>query len=157
MSNGTTMEKPISSKQDNQCVPYDTRSKKRLRQFLKGFMAIASLPMMLIAAHFVPWEQLPTVCTFYWLTGLPCPICGITRAVVAITRFDFSSAAKLNPLAFVVLPFAVVLWLVACYESVTESHAGIADWARTRLGVLAVVGLCVVITFGAVRILFILH
>jgi Protein of unknown function (DUF2752) len=41
---------------------------------------------------------MPT-CLFRSVTGLPCPTCGATHAVVALSRLDWSGALAANPLA----------------------------------------------------------
>ena len=38
-------------------------------------------------------------CPFRWLTGLPCPTCGTTRALLALLRFEPLEALTFNPLA----------------------------------------------------------
>jgi hypothetical protein len=52
--------------------------------------------------------QLP-LCPFKTLTGLPCPTCGVTRAVMAMARLDLGTALAMNPLAVVGALFG------ACY------------------------------------------
>ena len=47
-----------------------------------------------------PNVQLP-LCALKVLTGLPCPTCGLTRAVLAVTRGDLGAALFFNPLAVV--------------------------------------------------------
>lgn len=47
-----------------------------------------------------PGIQLP-LCTFKFLTGLPCPTCGLTRTVIALSRGDMGRALFMNPLAAV--------------------------------------------------------
>ncbi|GGF27948.1 DUF2752 domain-containing protein [Echinicola rosea] len=44
----------------------------------------------------------PTVCLVKNFTGLPCPSCGITRAIISIIQGDFNGAFFSNPLGFVV-------------------------------------------------------
>ncbi|AWW30707.1 DUF2752 domain-containing protein [Echinicola strongylocentroti] len=44
----------------------------------------------------------PTVCLIKNVTGVPCPSCGTTRAVVSIAYGDFGGAFFSNPLGFVV-------------------------------------------------------
>jgi Protein of unknown function (DUF2752) len=38
-------------------------------------------------------------CLFHAVTGLPCPTCGATRAVLALSHLDLAGAAAMNPLA----------------------------------------------------------
>jgi hypothetical protein len=45
-----------------------------------------------------PGIELPR-CLFKTLTGLPCPTCGVTRTVIALSRFDVQRALFMNPLA----------------------------------------------------------
>jgi hypothetical protein len=51
------------------------------------------------------------LCGFRWLTGRPCPLCGLTHAVFALAKGRWSEALHwhaLSPLA--VLMFAGLLW-----------------------------------------------
>jgi uncharacterized protein DUF2752 len=43
------------------------------------------------------------VCGFHRLTGRPCPLCGMTRALVCLTKGDWISAVQFNPLSPLVL------------------------------------------------------
>ncbi|MCQ2426666.1 MAG: DUF2752 domain-containing protein [Lachnospiraceae bacterium] len=40
-----------------------------------------------------------TVCPVRILFGLPCPGCGMTRALLSLLRLDFSTAVRLHPLS----------------------------------------------------------
>lgn len=51
----------------------------------------------------------PLICPFHWLTGLPCPGCGLTRSFVAIARGDWPGAIGYHP--FGPLLFGVLLGL----------------------------------------------
>jgi hypothetical protein len=45
-------------------------------------------------------------CPFYWLTGWPCPLCGLTRGLCALVKGHWSQAIHFNaltPLGFVLL------------------------------------------------------
>ena len=37
-------------------------------------------------------------CPLRWLTGLACPGCGMTRALAALLRLNFSAALRMHPL-----------------------------------------------------------
>lgn len=45
--------------------------------------------------------------------GIPCPNCGMTRALGALARGDLDGAQTLHPLAVVLLAEGLVLWFVA--------------------------------------------
>lgn len=49
---------------------------------------------------------MPVSCLFETLTGISCPACGMTRAFLAMLRFDFLSAIYYNILS---IPLAIFL------------------------------------------------
>jgi hypothetical protein len=69
----------------------------------------ASLCLLGIALA-TPGIQLP-LCTFKVLTGLPCPTCGLTRTVIALSRGDLGRAFFMNPLA-AIAAVAALIYLV---------------------------------------------
>lgn len=52
--------------------------------------------------------SLPSLCPFHTLTGVPCPGCGLTRAVVCLCHGRFSESLAFHPLALAVLGVAAV-------------------------------------------------
>jgi Protein of unknown function (DUF2752) len=50
-------------------------------------------PVLIPAAHLLP------PCLWHVWTGVPCPSCGTTRALVRLLRFDLPGAIAMNPLA----------------------------------------------------------
>jgi len=52
-------------------------------------------------------------CLVKRLTGIPCPSCGSTRAVMSLMRFHFLESILFNPLPVLLLSFMFVLWLNA--------------------------------------------
>ena len=57
----------------------------------------ASLCLLGVALA-TPGIQLPR-CGFKTITGLPCPTCGVTRTVIALSRGDLAHGLFMNPLA----------------------------------------------------------
>jgi len=52
------------------------------------------------------------VCPFLFITGIPCPLCGMTRAFFSVFRLDFKSSFyyhALWPLVLVTLPTYILL------------------------------------------------
>jgi len=87
----------------------------------------AGLVAMLFAGfalYDAPVEPKFHLCGFLWLTGLPCPLCGMTRALCFLMKGQFSLAIQLHALS----PLAAVA-LVAL--GVRQSHPG---WSWKLLG-----------------------
>lgn len=60
---------------------------------------------VLIASLFFPVQGLGVdLCMLHALTKLPCPGCGMSRAVSAISQGDWTAALGLNPFALLVWP-----------------------------------------------------
>ena len=61
------------------------------------------------------WVGLPsgagyTICAFRRITGIPCPGCGLTRAMAALARGELLLALHFHPFAPLVLAEAAALW-----------------------------------------------
>ncbi len=59
-------------------------------------------------------EDGPVTCPFRLMTGLRCPLCGMTRATVRMARGDLVGALHLHPLAPIVLFIVIggtLIWL----------------------------------------------
>ena len=50
-------------------------------------------------------------CPIKRFTGIPCPGCGMSRALLCLARLDIAGALRFHPLS-AVMPFAAVLWLL---------------------------------------------
>lgn len=46
-------------------------------------------------------------CIFHWLTGISCPACGMTRAIICLLRFDITGAFYYHPLFWLIIPSVV--------------------------------------------------
>jgi hypothetical protein len=67
-----------------------------------GILAVAAVRPL------VPFEFVPP-CPLRTLTGIPCPLCGMTRGVTAAVHADLGRAAFLNPGSIVLVVLAVLL------------------------------------------------
>jgi len=92
------------------------------------------------AAALLPWvpllARLAPPCPFHAWTGLPCPGCGATRAVLALSAGDPAAALAWNPLAtlglaggFLVAALAVP-WVEARGPVPVLREGGLPTWAR---------------------------
>ena len=52
----------------------------------------------------------PVLCLFRTVTGIPCPGCGLTRAIARLARGDLARAFILHPLAPLLAAEAVGAW-----------------------------------------------
>ncbi len=55
-------------------------------------------------------------CVFEFITGLKCPGCGITTAIVFLLQGDFSSAFRANIGLFIVLPLLIPVVILSWYN-----------------------------------------
>lgn len=68
--------------------------------------AAAALLFACLAWFTVPAQPAVRLCGFYWLTGRPCPLCGMTRALFALAKGHWAEAVHFNalsPLGFLML------------------------------------------------------
>jgi len=56
----------------------------------------------------IPVELVPP-CPLRTFTGIPCPMCGMTRGVTALVHGDFAWAAVMNPASFLIVALAILL------------------------------------------------
>jgi hypothetical protein len=67
----------------------------------------ASIAAFLALWYFsVPADPAVRLCGFFWLTGRPCALCGLTRALFALAKWHWTEAVHFNalsPLAFAML------------------------------------------------------
>jgi hypothetical protein len=102
---------------------------------LAGIGAAGALAIAPLVAPFAP------ACLFHALTGLPCPSCGATRAVVALADGDVGRALAFNPLvtlgvlAFLAAGMAALPWVALRGPVPVEARA--VSTGRLRLGVAA--------------------
>lgn len=58
-------------------------------------------------------EDGPTLCPFALVTGVACPLCGMTRAAAHLIRGDLAEAAASHPLVFLVVASVLVYLAIA--------------------------------------------
>lgn len=89
----------------------------RESRWLRGVISVSLFGFLTLFAFFPRLNPFP-FCGFKVLTGLPCPLCGGTRAAHALLHGDISHAAYLNPLAIGVIGLLVAVGLVCVVEAI---------------------------------------
>ena len=74
-----------------------------------GLLSLSLLAIRQLSIHNNGLNDGPIVCPIRLLTGIPCPACGTTRSVAAISEGRFSDALSLNPLGFIVIA-SLLVW-----------------------------------------------
>lgn len=74
---------------------------------LKSRQNASTILLFLVIAVF----YLKFGCPFRLLTGISCPGCGMTRALSALLKLDFTLAYEMHPLVFL-LPLAVLIFFL---------------------------------------------
>jgi len=97
-------------------------------------LLILVAPLAPRAAAFMP------PCLFRSLIGLPCPTCGATHAVVALSRLDPAGALAANPLAAIGVLAFLFGGLVAGGAALADHPLREPRWSpRVRLAAILVV------------------
>jgi hypothetical protein len=85
--------------------------RKRPLCYLKIFTLYISLPVVLFFIPVSHLDSLPSICIFRNLTGIKCPGCGMTRAVLSVLHLRFAEAFSYNKLIVLVFPLGLLLFL----------------------------------------------
>ena len=91
-------------------------------------------------------------CTIYYLTGRPCPSCGLTTSVSAILHGQFGLAWRANPMGFVIVAGALAVAINSLLALYWGRSVRIEN---TRFTLLLLALLALWLLHGAVR--FALH
>ena|SRR5688572_3551392 len=90
-------------------------------QTLLWRVGISGSILMLLAFLPFPLQPRISLCGFLWLTGRPCPFCGMTRALACLLKGDLSLALNLHPLSPLALTALLIMFLAGPCRLVWES------------------------------------
>lgn len=97
-------------------------NKKNICLTLKRVFVV-SLPFLaVICANIAVSANLKNFCLFRLLFHHECIGCGLTRAFVALCRFEFEKAYEYNPLIVVICPILCVIWIFLLKEVFKKSN-----------------------------------
>ena len=72
------------------------------------------------AFHQYVHVMMPSGCPFHAITGIPCPTCGSTRAVVSFAELDFVASFMYNPAMFALCGITVLMMLWTLWASLVR-------------------------------------
>jgi hypothetical protein len=87
-------------------------------------VALGAALLAVFSLYSPPAEPSLRLCGFLWLTGLPCPLCGMTRALCALAKGHWQTALSFHPLS----PLAMAMLLAACFA---PSRVSSRAWATS--------------------------
>lgn len=61
-------------------------------------------------------------CPIRWMTGYPCPSCGVTRALLLLSEGQFTAALTMNPLGILVAVVLLVLPALLLSDRLRNRH-----------------------------------
>ncbi|MBQ4526845.1 MAG: DUF2752 domain-containing protein [Clostridia bacterium] len=86
-------------------------------------------------------------CFFKEISGYDCPGCGITRMLIAITKFDFKAAFGYNPVLFVTLPIMLIIYLIHQIRYIRTGERQLSLLMKIAM----IVEIVILIAFGILR------
>src|SRR6476659_1051053 len=110
---------------------------------------VAGVQIALVSLSLPGW-----VCPFFRLTGIPCPGCGLTRAVILLLKGDLQASLRFHAFAPLVLLTAVALILVLLLpRSITQPAISKLEILERQTGFTAII-LVGLILYWLARLLF---
>jgi hypothetical protein len=109
------------------------------RKFALVLAGAAGLQLTLVSLSLPGWE-----CPIFRITGIPCPGCGLSRAVTLLLRGDFKGSLRYHAFAPIFLLTIVAVLLAAFLpKSITQPIVSKAEQleGQTRLSVIILIGL----------------
>ena len=103
-------------------LPERTTAWRRRGLLLLGLAAYCAVACLLMRLFDVP-------CVFREFLGIPCPGCGMTRALLCLLRLDFVGAAQNNAVIFFmpyVFLYILLDWKHRAHKLILAGIAGIA-------------------------------
>ena len=79
--------------------------KEKIIKFYKEYKLLALIILAISPFYLVHG------CPIRFFTGICCPGCGMSRATMALLRFDFATAFEMHPLVFI-MPVIAILFLL---------------------------------------------
>ncbi len=100
----------------------DDRAGRRKRH-LRGLAIALGCWTVLILAHLnLPKRVQVPPCSFPVTTGYPCPSCGMTRSMLAMSKGDVVAAFNRQPFGVILFPAVLIIAVAATVEALTGKN-----------------------------------
>ena len=87
------------------------------------------------------------VCPINRLTGLLCPLCGVSRMFASLLKFDFESALYFNAAFLLLIPFWLIVFTAYSYEYVQNGRTKAPKWHK----IILYTSFAIMLAFGIIR------
>jgi hypothetical protein len=131
----------------------ESRNSFYLPRLLALALLAGSLLLPLLAFDWVTAPNSLVLCPLRAVTGIPCPSCGLTRALAHLERGHLVEALKFHPFSPLIFFLALVLFMLLLLELVT--HKGIIfNPLKNRRNIYFLFAVVVVFQVGRTAIFF---
>lgn len=89
--------------------------KRKIIEYIIVIFTIGMIPILSMNNIGIP-------CIYNKITGLYCPGCGITRAVISLMKFDIKSALGYNCFFVIVVPIMIVFYIYDYLKRKNDSN-----------------------------------
>lgn len=121
----------------------------RDRRFTAALVGATGLHVALVSLSLPSWE-----CPFFRLTGVPCPGCGLSRAVLLLLKGNVGAAVRYHAFAPIfVLAFIALLLSILLPKSIIQPAIARAELTERKTGLTALI-LAGLILYWLARLLF---
>jgi hypothetical protein len=82
------------------------------------FISLVTAGYIWLVYSFKTVRDKPTLegCFIKQISGVPCPSCGTTRSVIAITKGNYLAALNINPLGYLVITIMLIVPVWICVD-----------------------------------------
>ena len=105
---------------------------KRTLYLFASLASVVGLSWVLFNVLAPEGAHTPDLCPFRNVTGLPCPSCGSTHAVLKLLNLDWKGALYDNPLGYVVAAALAVLPAWILYDLVLRKSSFYSFYTRSE-------------------------